>query len=259
MIYKFNDFLNENTNSVDKYNSIIDYTYLKKNTSIDKIKEVCEIAKENNFHSVCVYPEYVSDVYGFLEDNNIKISTVINYPDGKNKSEQNIKDVLTVISEGVDEIDFVMDYKILKETTILEDILKSKISRNELTKDEIKENQDDIKDKYEKIENSILDISNICTKNGILLKIIIESGELSYEQIRKACEICSRVGVDYVMTSTGTKNIGAELEKVKQIRKHLPEFIKIKVSGGIRTIQDAEKFYPYVDRIGTSVILKDIK
>lgn len=258
MLKKYNNFIFEEAEKkIGKYNNMIDFTYLKDDSSVDKIKEICDIAQENKFYSICVTPNYVSDAYGFLEDENIKICTVINYPEGKNKTEQNIKDVSIAISDGVDEVDFVLNYKEIKEATVLEDILKSKMSDKESTKEEIQEEKDDLDNKYEKIENSLIDIADVCHRNGIIFKVIIETGLLTMQEIKKACELCDRGGADFVMTSTGTKEIGAELDKVKYMRKVLPEYIKIKVSGGIRTISDVEKFYDYADRFGTSTILKE--
>jgi len=262
MVYNYQEFLKENSEEKDKggnkYSDIIDFTFLKDNTTLDKVKEMCQIAQDNKYYSVCVMPKYVSDAYGFLENDDVKIVTVINFPDGKNKSEMNIKDTSDAISDGVDEIDFVIDYTEIKEATVLEEILNSKVNSKELDKNEIKEEQEEIDNKYEKIESKIRDVSSICHRNGIVLKVVLETGELTMEQIKKACEICDRAGVDFVMTSTGMKEKGAELDKVAYMRKVLPEYIKIKVSGGIRSIQDVEKYYKYIDRVGTSVVLKDI-
>jgi deoxyribose-phosphate aldolase len=80
---------------------------------------------------------------------------------------------------------------------------------------------------------------------------------LNLEQIKKACEICSRNGADFIMTSTGTKNNSLEFDKVEYIRNNIPEYMKIKIAGGIRTLQDVEKYYKLIDRVGTSVILKN--
>lgn len=254
MIIHYLDFLNENKN--ESYNDIIDYTYLKEDISVDKIKEICDTAIEHKFHSVCVPPDYVSKAYGFLDDSDVKISTVINYPEGDGKIEKMIKEVNDVISSGADEIDFVMDYKELKETTTLEDIIKSKTHKGEMDEEEIKEENDKIQAKYDKIEGGINDIGNVCHKNGVVFKVIIETSELTYSEIKKACELCIRGGADFIMTSTGKASKGAELEKVKYLRRVTPDYIKIKASGGIRTMETAKKFYKFVDRIGTSVILK---
>ncbi len=257
MLYNYSQYLKENILN-NNYNNMVDYTFLKVDTTLDRIREMCKTAQENKYYSVCVMPDFVSDAYGFLEDDDIKIVTVINYPEGKNKSEQNIKDITTAISEGADEIDFVLDYNLLKQASVLEDILDSKVNSGDVKSDEVSEEQDKIDRMYQKIEDKVKDVSAICHKNSIVIKCIIESGELTLDQIRKACSICDRAGVDYVMTSTGVSEKGAELDKVIFMRKILPEYIKIKVSGGIRTTQDVDKFYKYADRFGTSVILKTI-
>ena len=265
MLYNYQDYIKESKDPKDdkakgtKYSDITDFTFLKENTTMDKLKEMCKTAQENGYYAVCVMPEYISDVYGLLENDDIKIVTVVNYPEGKNKSEQNLEEVSTAISEGVDEIDFVIDYAQIKEASVLEEILNSKVNSKELDKKGEAEEKENIKEKYDKIEGRISEVSSICHRNGIVLKVILETGELTIEQIKKACEICDRAGVDFVMTSTGTKEKGAELEKVKYMRKVLPEYIKIKVSGGIRTVQNADEFFEYADRFGTSSVLKDIQ
>lgn len=253
-----NEKIDKKDTNLTKYSDIITFTYLKPDSTVDRIKEICKTAEENNFYAVCVNPDFVSDAYGFLEENDVKICTVINYPKGNNKNEQNIKDVTKAISEGTDEIAFVIDYKEIKDVSVLEDMLKSHLNDKEYDKSEIDSEKEDIQNKYNNVEKKIQNVTEICHKNSINIKVIIESGELSYEQIKKVCEICDRCGVDYIMTSTGTTQIGAELDKVKYIRKILPDYMKIEVSGGIRSIQDAEKFYPYVDRISTSVVLKKL-
>ena len=106
------------------------------------------------------------------------------------------------------------------------------------------------------MENSIQEIANECHKNGVLLKVVIESGMLSLEELKDMCGIVANGNVDFVQTSTGMKDVGAELSKIKELRRLLPDYIKIKAAGGIRSLEEANQFYPYVDRIGTSSLLK---
>jgi len=232
---KFNDLIFENKQRNNKYNKIIDFTYLKNDVTVDKIKEVCEIAKKYNFYSVCVKPEYVSYSKQFLMDSDIKVVTVISFPKGNDKTKDKISQIEDSIIYGVDEIDMVMDYKLLKSL--------SKITDSE---------------KYEQkiniIKNELFSVARLCHGiNSVILKIIIETGDLTLEQIKLSCDICVETGVDYVMTSTGLSKNGAEESKVRFMRKILPDSIKIKASGGIRTLNDIEKFVNNgADRIGTS-------
>jgi deoxyribose-phosphate aldolase len=67
-----------------------------------------------------------------------------------------------------------------------------------------------------------------------VIKIIIESGVLTDEEIIKCCELYGAAGIDYLKTSTGYAEKGATVEAVKLFRLHLPPHVKIKASGGIR-------------------------
>lgn len=222
---------------LSKYKDIIDFTYLKSGATKQNITDLIDLAIENNFYSVCVPIEFVDHAKFSLEDSEIKLVSVLDFPEGKSNITENLNDAIKLISNGVDEIDMVMDYESFKKAYKSTDE-DSKVST------------------YNNIEKEIKVIADECHKNGTILKVIIESGLLTIEEITKVCEIISNSGADFIQTSTGTKGIGTELTKVKEIRRVINDYIKIKVAGGIRTIQDCEKFYPYVDRIGTSVIPK---
>ncbi len=232
MIIKYKDFLFE---TVKKYNKLIDYTYLKEDANIDKIKEICEDAKKYNYYSVCIKPDYVIYAKDFLEDTDIKVCTVISFPQGTDKTVEKVKETEKAILDGADEIDMVMNYKLLKEA------LNS-------------DNEEEKNRKLDIVKKDIQRISELCHgMHSVVLKVIVESGELTFEQLKEACDICVETGVDFVKTSTGFASKGAEIDKVIFMRKILPDFVYIKASGGIRTLEDIEKFVKAgADRIGTS-------
>jgi deoxyribose-phosphate aldolase len=85
------------------------------------------------------------------------------------------------------------------------------------------------------------------------LKVIIESGILTDEEIIKCCELYARAGVDFVKTSTGYAENGASVEAVQLIRRHLPSTVQVKASGGIRTYDFAKQLIDAgADRLGCS-------
>lgn len=249
MIKKFSSLVNENMDNPQiirknvvnprlepsRYNKIIDYTFLREDANIDKIEEICKDAIKNGFYSVCIRPKFVSYAYNFLDDSDIKICTVVSFPDGNNKTTDKVAETQKAISNGADEIDMVMNWKLLKKwSTEPEPKIKTDI--------------------LEKLYNDIRKVVDVCHgSDSIVLKVIIESGELTLDEVKKACDICLKAGADYVKTSTGYANRGAEVDKVKFMRSVLPDYVKIKASGGIRTLQDIEKFVlAGADRIGTS-------
>ena len=231
--------INLNTNRIlsDKVNKIIDYTSIKSGLLKENIKQIVKEAIENDFYGICVNPDFVDYVVYELEDNDIKVISTLDFPTGKMAINEKMTELIKIISDSVDEVDLSIDIDEFKDAYSNED--------------------EDLKNTtYQTIEKDIKKITDECHKSGVIVKVIIESGVLSFDEIKDICRILSDANVDYIQTSSGTKEIGAELDKIKEIRRLLPDYIKIKAAGGIRTLEQANKFYPYVDRIGTSVILK---
>lgn len=223
-------FIKENLNdNFNEYNSIIDYTSLTEKETEEDIISLCERAKILNVKSVCVYPKWVKTAYECLENTDVLITTVISFPEGNNSTLEKVSEAKKAINDGADEIDMVMDYKKLKEGDI-----------EYVTND---------------IEKVVEEVHKHTTKLGqqTILKVIVESGELTEEETELSTNICIETGADFIKTSTGKVSIGAELDKVKIMFNTIKENndnLKIKASGGIRTLEDMNTFLPYVDRFG---------
>lgn len=236
MITKYTKFLKilESSSEASKYNNVIDYTYLNQHCTIDNVIEVCQTAQKHNFYAVCILPEFVSVAKSQLEDTDIKVVTVINFPSGKDKPIENYKNCNTALVDGADEIDYVLNWQKLKN---------------------IKDRDDTESDEYKEISEDVREIVQACHSEGKVCKVIIETGELTYDEIKLACQIIMEVGADYIMTSTGYAKEGANIDKVKFLRSILRPEYKICASGGIKNIEDIKKFINYVDRIGTSSVI----
>lgn len=218
-----------------RFNGIIDFTYLREDANVDKIEEICKQANENGFYSVCIRPDFVSYAKNFLENSDVKVCTVVSFHKGTDKTQEKVVEAQKAISNGADEIDMVMNWPLLQSWTKEPDKNK-KLEIEQRMYDDIRK------------------VADVCHgSDSIVLKVIIESGELTLEQVKKACELCAKAGVDFVKTSTGYASRGAEIDKVRFMRSILPDHIKIKASGGIRTLQDIETFVNAgADRVGSS-------
>ena len=202
-------------------NEYIDHTNLLMGTTYLDIKKLCDEAIEYKFKSVCIHPYYVSYAKEILCNTNIKICTVIGFPLGMNKIEVKKYETFLAIEDGADEIDMVINVSALK-------------------------NKD-----YEYVKTEIDYIKKTC-KNKIL-KVIIETSLLNYEEIKIMTKICSELQVDYIKTSTGFGSRGASLEDIEIINKYKDNKLLIKASGGIKTYLDCKKYIDLkVNRIGTS-------
>ncbi len=211
----------------------IDYTNLEEQILAEDLILLCKKAIKYNVASVCILPKFIKQTKQLLINTNIKLCTVISFPKGNNKKIEKISQTKQAISDGADEIDMVFNYKLLKKYW----------SKKKLPK--IIE---------EELITEIFEISKICNLNNCLLKVIIESGLLTKEQTKIAAEICIKGNTNYIKTSTGKVKIGAEPQKVNVIREVINKLntdVKIKISGGIRTLDDIKKYDKYnISRIG---------
>jgi deoxyribose-phosphate aldolase len=206
-----------------KMNQRIEHTILKPDTMESDIKKLCEEAIEHGFFGVCVPPYFVKHASIILKDSSIKIVTVAGFPLGYNTTPAKVEEARKAMDEGAHEIDMVMNIAALKN--------------NDLNF----------------VQNDIQSVATLVQLKGCKLKVIIETALLSNDEKVKACEICAKVGVDFVKTSTGFASSGAKLKDIELMRKNLPASIKIKASGGIKTKEQAKDLVKAgADRLGTS-------
>ena len=208
----------------------IDHTILKPTTLTADVKALCKEANENSMAAVCVPPMFIKQAKSLLQNSNVKVATVIGFPFGYSAVESKLAEVLLAIVDGADELDMVINISALKNNDW--QYLAGEI-------------------------NAILPI--IRTKKKVI-KVIIETGLLSDEEIIKCCDLYGLAGVDFLKTSTGYAESGATVHAVKLMRKHLADTVKIKASGGIRTFKFAKELIEAgADRIGCSSSLKIIE
>lgn len=198
----------------------VDYTNLKQTAAWEDIKTLCDKAIKLQTASVCIPPYYVQKAKEYVGEQ-IKICTVIGFPNGYQTTKVKVYETENAIKNGADEIDMVININALKEQ------------------------------KYEYVLNEINQIKEAC--NGKILKVIVETCLLTELEKIKICDIISKSNADYIKTSTGFSTEGAQIVDIKLFKNKISADKKIKASGGIRTFEDALKMIEAgADRIGTS-------
>ncbi|WP_236652689.1 deoxyribose-phosphate aldolase [Chitinophaga vietnamensis] len=211
-------------------NRYIDHTILKPTTTLEDIKNLCMQCVEYDFAAACVPPPYVKVAKQFLGATNTLVATVIGFPFGYSAIEAKVAETVLAIVDGADELDVVINISAIK-------------------------NND-----WEYLEKEIANLMYIIREKKKVIKVIIESGVLTDEEIVKCCQLYSKYGVDFVKTSTGYAEKGATLEAVKLMRANLPDNIQIKASGGIRTFAFAKELINAgATRIGASASVAIVK
>lgn len=201
---------------------LIDQTFLKKGASDEKIKEVCQETKEYDFRGFCVFPEHTKLAKELLKDTDIKVTTLIDEPTGASFHQERMKMVKEAKEAGSDEVDVVMKI-------------------------------DDFKNgKYDEVLDDLKEICQI-----LPTKVIIGSGYLTDEEIRKASEIVKTAGAICVKTATINDPLDhSELvEKAKHVKimKKTAAGLLVKAAGKVRTVADLNMMVEAgADIIGTS-------
>jgi deoxyribose-phosphate aldolase len=200
-----------------------DYTNLRNNLTFEEIKKLCDETIEFGFYGLCVHPYYVQEVVSILKSSNVKVVSVADFPYGASLLNSRWQQVEELVKSAVDEIDLVMSIPLF------------------------------IGKKFDLFEKDIEMAVQICHSHNVKLKVIIETGLLLPEEISLATRILCNYNVDFVKTSTGVISRGASFEDISIIKENLSGATKIKASGGIKTLEQVQKFIELgVARIGAS-------
>ncbi|HEY1054684.1 MAG TPA: deoxyribose-phosphate aldolase [Emticicia sp.] len=201
----------------------IDHTILKPTTTLSEIKKVCGEATRHGFKAVCIPPPFVKNAKTILSDTTVSVATVIGFPFGYNTAKAKLAEVQQAIDDGADELDVVINLVALKSGA------------------------------WNYLETEMHQLVEAAHNRGKLIKVIIESGILTDEEILQCCRIYSKLQVDFLKTSTGYAEKGASVHAVSLMRANLPESIRIKASGGIRDYEFARQLIAAgAERLGCS-------
>ena len=204
-----------------------DHTLLKQESTWAQIKEVCDDGLKYGCASVCIPASFVKQAADYV-GNELKICTVIGFPNGYSTTAVKVFETEDAIRNGADEIAMVINIGWVKDQ------------------------------RWDEVLAEIKAIKASC--QGRILKVIVETCLLTEAEKIKLCELVTESGADYIKTSTGFSTGGATREDVALFKAHIGPGVKIKAAGGISSLQDAEDFMALgADRLGTSRIVKLVK
>ncbi len=201
----------------------IDQTVLKPGTLRADVEKLCEEAIQEQFAAVCIPNYFVKDAKALTLQSGVKVATVIGFPFGYHCIESKMAESIKAIHDGADELDIVANLTAIK-------------------------NGD-----WKTVEQEIASLAPAIKRHHKTIKVIIESGMLTDEEILHCCALYRQYPVDFLKTSTGYAEKGATVEAIRLMRKNLPKTMHIKASGGIRTFAQAfQMIEAGAERIGCS-------
>lgn len=212
-------------------------------TSVD-IQNLCRDVLAHGFNAAFVNPTYIEVAKAALAGK-AKVGTAFSFPIGQDSLESKIFAAKDAIAHGADELDIVPNNGLLLAG--------------------------DIPNYSRQIETIVSAARK--ERSDIIVKFIIETGyfikdySVSQEliaqgtkQINEAAQAIANGGADFVKICSGMGPRGAHVKDVKIIRAAIGDKVRIKVAGGINTLQEAsELFLAGADRIGTSSAVKIIE
>lgn len=201
----------------------IDHTILKAETTEAEVLRICGEAAEWGFAAVCVPPFYVKTAKAELAGTAVRTATVSGFPFGYSALSAKLAEIEQAVADGAGELDMVINIAALKSGF------------------------------WRSVEAEARACAAAAREAGRTLKVIVESGILTAEELERCIDIYAQLPIGFMKTSTGYAAAGATVEAVQTMRRLLPGNIRIKASGGIRTFEAAKAMIAAgADRLGCS-------
>jgi deoxyribose-phosphate aldolase len=213
---------------------LIDHSLLHPTLTDEELRAGCEVARRLGVASVCIKPYAVGMAAEILSGSHVQVGTVIGFPHGSNLTEVKVFEARLACQQGATELDMVVNIgKVLSGD-------------------------------WEYVERDIRAVVEVAHAHRAITKVIFENDYLPSDEVKiRLCEICERVGAEFVKTSTGFGFVkqkdgnynykGATPHDLKLMRDHCGPGVQVKAAGGVRTYEEAVRVRDLgVTRIGAS-------
>ena len=211
---------------MEEFSKVIEYTSVKKTTTVGDVRSLCKQALINNYRAVCVNSGFVRFcLEEFRSNRDIVIVSTAGFPGGGGSLKSKVYEAIFAAEEGAKEVDYMINIGFVKDR-------KDKEIRDEIRS---------------LVRN---------TKGLAESKVIIEAPLLTSEEIVRISTIAAEEGASYIKTASGFEGPTTP-DMVKLIRKTVGDACKIKAAGGIRDLAAVkEMIRAGADTIGTSTLIK---
>ena len=211
---------------------MIDHSLLHPTLTDEELRAGCELAIRYNVASCCVKPYHTKLTAELLKGTDVLVGAVIGFPHGNNTTEIKVAEAKQVIADGAVEVDMVINVaKALQED-------------------------------WSYVEQEIAAVVSTTKKNDAALKVIFATDFLEDKHVIRLCEICSKLSVDFVKTSTGYNFVkgadgkytyqGATTHVLKLMLEHTSPEVQVKAAGACSTLDRILEVRGWgITRVGT--------
>lgn len=210
--------------------AVLDHTLLKPEATRAQVIRLCHEAAEHKFACAMVNPAWTGVAAETLAGTGVPVGVVIAFPLGATLSASKRDETARVLKLGAHDVDMVMNIGLLKSGT---------------------------KEDYEAIKQDIRGVVELAHAAGAIVKVILETCLLTFEEKLRASELALAAGADFIKTSTGFSSGGATVDDITLMRGVAGTRAGVKASGGIRSLADASAMlHAGATRIGASASVK---
>ena len=228
--YDASTFASQTLSSSASFAAALDHTLLKPEATRAQIIRLCHEASEHRFACAMVNPAWAPLAVETLAGTGIPVGVAVGFPLGASLSSSKADETKRLIKLGAHDIDMVMNIGLLKSGS---------------------------KDDFETVRQDIRTVVDIAHSDGGIVKVILETCLLTFEEKLRASEIALAAGADFVQTSTGFSTGGATVDDISLMRGVTGQRAGVKASGGIRSLADASAMlHGGASRIGASASVK---
>ena len=187
--------------------ALMDISAVRADCSLEDVREAAMLAGKFGCKCAVTLPYLTQDMKKFLDENDLEnkvtLCGVAGFPFGGETTAQKVFGAKEMVALGCGEIDMVMNIGAFKSG------------------------------RYDHVAEDIRAVKEAC--GDAALKVIIETGYLSDEEIPRASELVCKGGADFVKTSTGfVPARPTNLNMIKIIKQTIGDAAKIKAAGGVR-------------------------
>ena len=210
--------------------SVLDHTLLKPEATRAQVIQLCHEAAEHRFACAMVNPFWVSLAAECLAGTSVPVGVVVGFPLGATLSASKREEAARVIKNGAHDVDMVLNIGLLKSGT---------------------------KEDFDLVRQDIRGVVELAHGSGAIVKVILETCLLTFEEKLRASEIALSAGADFIKTSTGFSTGGATVDDIALMRGVAGSHAGVKASGGIRSLADATAMlFAGATRIGASASVR---
>lgn len=187
----------------------------------DSARSAIETVIEYECVTACIRPCDIALAVDLCKGTTTDVCVVLGFPHGCGLSRVKALEAGAYIEAGVNEIDMVVNYGYIRSG------------------------------EWDLVKGDIKAVTDVARTSNIPVKVILETSELSEEQIRLATVAAIEAQADWVKTSTGFASGGATVEAVQAMLDAAGGRIEVKASGGIRDFAQAKAYIDMgVTRLG---------